>query len=149
MTNRSPNGTTIFNILDDTTELWMTKYIIGEFFSSGGEILYKNPSDQTVMITGTHPKLNPLKPVKKIHWANILLRLTGNISLWKSGTNMNATVLRIYIMSFYWIVVNLNIIYPFWVFSDPVKMRPSWIPIFIPSQTFPNLVNIIDVGLPF
>ena len=27
---------------------WMTKYIIGEFFSSGGATLYKNPSDQTV-----------------------------------------------------------------------------------------------------
>ena len=41
-------GTTIFNILDNTTKLWMTKYIIGEFFSSGGATLYKNPSDQTV-----------------------------------------------------------------------------------------------------
>ena len=37
----------IFNILDNTTELWMTKYIIGEIFSSGGATLYKNPSDQT------------------------------------------------------------------------------------------------------
>ena len=43
----------IFNILDNTTELWMTKYIIGEIFSSGGATLYKNPSDQTVK--------NPLK----------------------------------------------------------------------------------------
>ena len=42
------NGTTIFNILDKTTELWMTKYIIGEIFSSGGATLYKNTSDQTV-----------------------------------------------------------------------------------------------------
>ena len=42
------NGTTIFNILDSTTELWMTKYIIGEIFSSGGATLYRNPSDQTV-----------------------------------------------------------------------------------------------------
>ena len=41
-------GTTIFNILDNTTELWMTKYIIGEIFSSGRATLYKNPSDQTV-----------------------------------------------------------------------------------------------------
>ena len=32
-----------------TTELWMTKYIIGEIFSSGGTTLYKNPSDQTVI----------------------------------------------------------------------------------------------------
>ena len=31
----------IFNILDNTTELWMTKYIIGEIFSSGGATLYK------------------------------------------------------------------------------------------------------------
>ena len=38
----------IGNILDNTTELWMTKYIIGEFFSFGGATLYKNPSDQTV-----------------------------------------------------------------------------------------------------
>ena len=38
------NGTTIFNILDNTTELWMTKYIIGKFFSSGGATLYKNTS---------------------------------------------------------------------------------------------------------
>ena len=30
------------------TELWMTKYIIGEFFGSGGATLYKNPSDQTM-----------------------------------------------------------------------------------------------------
>ena len=39
---------TIFNILDHTTELWRIKYIIGEFFSSGGATLYKNPSDQTM-----------------------------------------------------------------------------------------------------
>ena len=38
----------IFNILDNTTELWITKYIIGEIFSSGRATLYKNPSDQTV-----------------------------------------------------------------------------------------------------
>ena len=41
-------GTTIFNILDNATELWMTTYKIGEIFSSGGATLYKNPSDQTV-----------------------------------------------------------------------------------------------------
>ena len=29
-------------------ELWMTKYIKGEIFHSGGATLYKNPSDQTV-----------------------------------------------------------------------------------------------------
>ena len=41
----------IFNILDDTTELWMTKYIIGEIFSSDGATLHTNPSDQTVART--------------------------------------------------------------------------------------------------
>ena len=46
--NKGQNGTIIFNILDNTTELWMTKYIIGEIFSSGGATLYRNPSDQTV-----------------------------------------------------------------------------------------------------
>ena len=39
---------TSFNILDNATELWMTKYIFGETFSSGGATLYKNPSDLTV-----------------------------------------------------------------------------------------------------
>ena len=29
--------------------LWLTKYIIGEFFSSSGATLYKNLSDQTVI----------------------------------------------------------------------------------------------------
>merc|ERR1712016_453886 len=39
----------IFWITPVTTELWMTKYIIGEIFSSGGATLYKNLSDQTVL----------------------------------------------------------------------------------------------------
>ena len=34
--------------MDKTTEFWMTKYIIGEIFNSGGATLYKNFSDQTV-----------------------------------------------------------------------------------------------------
>ena len=38
----------IFNILDNTAELWMTKYLIGEIFSLGGATLYKNSSDQIV-----------------------------------------------------------------------------------------------------
>ena len=33
---------------------WMTKYIIGEFFSSGGATLYKNSSDQTVISKEEH-----------------------------------------------------------------------------------------------
>ena len=49
MPNRGQNGTTIFNILDNTAELWMTKYIIGEIFCTGGATLYKNPSNQTVV----------------------------------------------------------------------------------------------------
>jgi hypothetical protein len=43
----------IFNILDNTTELWMTECTIGEIFSSGGATLSKNPSDQTVISLGT------------------------------------------------------------------------------------------------
>ena len=39
----------IGNILDNTTELYMIKYTFGEIFSSRGETLYKNASDQTVM----------------------------------------------------------------------------------------------------
>ena len=35
-------------ILDNTTELYMEKYILGEISSFGGATLYKNPSDQTV-----------------------------------------------------------------------------------------------------
>ena len=34
--------------MDNTTELWMTKYIIGEIFSSDRANLYKNLSDQAV-----------------------------------------------------------------------------------------------------
>ena len=48
--NKGQNGPMIFNILNNTTELWMTKYIIGEIFSSGEASLYKNPSDQTVYL---------------------------------------------------------------------------------------------------
>ena len=47
----------IFNILDNTTELWMTKYIIGEIFCSGRATLYKNPSDQTVMYASKYLEL--------------------------------------------------------------------------------------------
>ena len=35
--------------MDNTTELWMTKYLIGEIFSSGGATLYRNHFDQTVI----------------------------------------------------------------------------------------------------
>ena len=47
----------IFNILDNTTELWMTKYIIGEIFSSGGATLYKNHSDQTVLVNANKEQI--------------------------------------------------------------------------------------------
>ena len=46
----------IFNILDNATELWMTKSIIGEIFSSGGATLHKNSYDQTVrLLLSTYP----------------------------------------------------------------------------------------------
>ena len=38
----------IYGTLAWTIELYMTEYIIGEIFNSGGATLYKNPSDQTV-----------------------------------------------------------------------------------------------------
>ena len=41
----------IGNVLDNTTELYMIKYAFDEIFSSGGAILCKNPSDQTVPAT--------------------------------------------------------------------------------------------------
>ena len=53
----------IFNILDNTTDLYMTKYIIGEIFSSGRATLYKNPSDQTV--TSVHA------PSTSVHEENL------------------------------------------------------------------------------
>ena len=42
------NGTTIFNIFDNTTELCMTKYIIGEILAPAEQLCIKNPMDQTV-----------------------------------------------------------------------------------------------------
>ena len=39
----------------------MTKYIIGEYFSSGGATLYKNPSDQTLLG-------ELLKQAQKVAW---------------------------------------------------------------------------------
>ena len=38
------------------------KYIIGEIFSSGGANLYKNPSDQTVILYGTYLSSKTLNP---------------------------------------------------------------------------------------
>ena len=53
----------------------MTKYIIGEIFSTGGTIFYKNPSDQTVKNdivfhgvapgrVGTHSGISPYMIIK-------------------------------------------------------------------------------------
>ena len=67
--NKGQNGTRIFNILDNATELWMTKYIIGEIFSSGRETLYKNTSDQTVY-TFSDSECQ----LKKILYTSLLLR---------------------------------------------------------------------------
>ena len=45
----------ILGVFDQTIELYMEKYILGEMFSSGGATLYKNPSDQTVnFVNVTH-----------------------------------------------------------------------------------------------
>ena len=63
------------NILDNTTKLWMTKFIIGEIFSSGGATLYKNTSDRTVkpksecilgyrVLTRPSPSLNEMTQVQ-------------------------------------------------------------------------------------
>ena len=57
----------IRNILDNTTELYMIKYTFGEIFSSRGETLCKNPSDQTVR---THQKV--AKFVKNSFWVQFL-----------------------------------------------------------------------------
>ena len=59
--NKGQNATIIFNILDNTTEFWMTNSIIGEIFSSGGATLYKNPSDQTVITSQQHEKYHYFK----------------------------------------------------------------------------------------
>ena len=48
-------GTMIFGTLAWTIKLYMTKYIIGKNFSSGGATLYKNPSDQTVLYLNSVP----------------------------------------------------------------------------------------------
>ena len=45
----------IGNILYNTTELYMLKYTFGEIFSSQGETLYKNHSDQTVSSPPSSP----------------------------------------------------------------------------------------------
>ena len=44
-----------------TIELYMTKYTIGEIFSSGGATLYKNPSDPIVSNFILEKKLNYLR----------------------------------------------------------------------------------------
>jgi hypothetical protein len=78
--NKGQNGTTIFNILDNTTELWMTKYIIGEFFSSGGATLYKNPSDQTVILTFVL-KISINFTQKKLLFSECLWNITQEMAL--------------------------------------------------------------------
>ena len=41
--SRGQNGTKIFNILDNTTELWMTKYIIGECLAPARQLCIRTP----------------------------------------------------------------------------------------------------------
>ena len=61
----------IFGTLAWTIELYMTKYIIGEIFSSGRATLYRNPSDQTVPSSLKSPHKNETgglsgKPLKDL-----------------------------------------------------------------------------------
>ena len=72
-------GTMIFGTLAWTIELYMTKYIIGEIFSSGRATLYKNPSDQTVsveLISGLISFINSLT----ILWGH-----TSSDCSWQNG----------------------------------------------------------------
>ena len=71
-------STTTFNILDNTTELYMTKYINGEIFSSGGATLYKNLSDQTV------------------EYYILLTELTFQFSSWVSWKILKLLLLRVW-----------------------------------------------------
>merc|ERR1719510_1393357 len=70
----------------------MTKYIIGEFFSSGRATLYKNPSDQTVISnTGTSVNGPPL-PKKlqgscAVKYNNSHVYLTGGAHGFTVSTN--------------------------------------------------------------
>ena len=65
----------IFNILDNTTELYKTKYIIDEIFSSGGATLYKNPSDQTV---------SGIKSQNFVHFREAALFTLKKASFWEA-----------------------------------------------------------------
>ena len=71
----------IFNILDNTTELWMTKYIIGEIFSSGRATFYKNPSDQTV------PHRSIRHPTHKVHLARVWLKVVHDNVTFVTGSS--------------------------------------------------------------
>ena len=53
----------IFATLAWNIEFYMTKYIIGEMFSSGGATLYKNPSDQLVDCTSGFTKFLLLQKI--------------------------------------------------------------------------------------
>ena len=47
--------------MDNTTELYMTKYIIGEIFSSGGATLYKKLSYQIVLHSSEKERFSLMK----------------------------------------------------------------------------------------
>ena len=79
----------ICNILDNNTELYMIKYIIGEIFSSGGATLYKNPSDQTVASLPFHfwplKMYSVLKNCEKNFGKKFLLRNTTYLLISNDG----------------------------------------------------------------
>ena len=96
-------GTTIFNILDNTTELWMTKYIIGEIFSSGRATLYKNPSDQTLYDKNLREKEeNWVQITFNPFFGYLQTQLSGTwpitIPLWQETKLMNVS----FALSFWW-----------------------------------------------
>ena len=75
----------IFNILDNTTELDMTKYIIGEILSSGGATLYKKPSDQTVRSASYN--------MHTVGFAHVVFAVTNNFDLFSlfQGATSNSS----------------------------------------------------------
>ena len=106
--NKGQNDTTIFNILDNSTELCMTKYIIGEILSSGGATLYKNPSDQTVMFLHYFSIFRALcssfyasgKPfilyaLKLISYLNIALRCASQNNYLRQNIKKRTTLIQL------------------------------------------------------
>ena len=85
------NGTIIFNILDNTTELYMIKYTFGEIFSSGGATLYKNPSDQTV----THLKKIAQPSTRFLSFSFMVLARDLGLKRWENQIKIEKKLVKI------------------------------------------------------